>query len=322
MQKQLTWIGLSVDDYIIDSELGDGPFSWVYAGFSNNGRTKSTFKVAKPADLVESTDHEQISSTQALAIWSGFTQKVHPDAGRLLLLQAHRLNEKKDPGLVMVEDIHNENDFVYLRLELIEGSTLRDPMRKGFVDLATLIEIAETMSRLEKDSDWTHGNLKPENIMVTTAGVKVIDPGYFGPLSCHEGQDLTCAITTTSYYPLLIPDDIFAFGIMLWEIATKEHPLFPMASDTTVDSPIADNLNAWIEEYRSVGQNFLTPILRLRRPSELLPNVPSALETLLLKALRLTVNGDNVIDKADGFSNFAELKDSLMSLREVGLDRL
>ncbi len=322
MKQQLTWIGLSVDDYIIDSELSEGPLSWVYGGFHKDGLGKAAFKVAKPPDLVESADHEQISLTQSIAIWSGFTQKVHPDAFRLLSLQAQKLNEIKDPGLVRLEDLHDESNFVYLRLELIEGQTLRDLMGKGFVDLKILIEIAEIMSRLEAHSNWKHGNLKPENLIVTDAGVKVIDPGYFGQLNCHEGENLNCAVTTTAYYPLLTPDDILAFGIILWEIATKQHPLFPVDSSTEDNFSTGSNLTDWVEEYQSVGQHFLSPIVRLRRPSDILPNVSPLLEILLLKALQLKVNDDNLLDREEGFATFTELANALLELQESGLDRL
>lgn len=126
---------------------------------------------------------------------------------------------------------------------------------------------------------------------------------------------------TTAYYPLLVPDDLLAFGIMLWEIATKQHPLFPKETDAT-DVRVGSDLTEWVETYRSTGQYYIGEILRLRRPSEIMPNVSPYLENILLKSLQLKLNSDNTIVKDEGYTNYSEMRDSLMSLQENGLDRL
>lgn len=276
--------------------------------------------MSKPEDLIDSTPTKDGLQTQAIAIWSGFTQNVRPDCSKLLALQAQKLESPSDAGLISIDSVVYEPGFCYLRMNLFDGQTLRQLSDNGAISIDILIEIANVMGRVSRNSEFQHGNLKPEHILVGPSGTKIIAPGYFGILDCAEGNNLSVAVTTTAYYPMVEPNDLLAFGIMLWEIATRRHPLLNSYASDTSERAIGHNLAQWVETYQAAGQYFLSPILRLRRPSELIPEVSPLMETFLLQALKLKINEQDQLDRAPGFRDFAEIENALLVLKEHGIE--
>jgi serine/threonine protein kinase len=187
-----------------------------------------------------------------------------------------------------------------------------------------MVELAEALQRLSKDPKFKHhGDVKPENIVVTKSGIKLIDPGHFGPLDCAEGNLNRCVVTTPAYYPLLTPDDLFAMGIILWEIACRSHPMDGVAYSGAIDkSNLGQGLVDWVRGRELVGQYYLSPILGVRRPSDLRSDMPGALENVLLKALRLRINPDNKFDKDAGFASLADLASALRNVIAEGVRQL
>src|SRR5262249_33610081 len=180
----------------------------------------------KPQNLVGIFAKAPFFATQALAFITGGTMVMHPDAVQLLGIQCKKFQQSADPSLPQIDKFVTDKDTGYCRMELLEGPTLREAMTAGPVAISLLLELVRIMQRLSENPNFEyHGDLKPENIIITASGLKIIDPGHFGPLDCREGHLGRCIITTPAYYPLLIPDDLFALGIILWEIACRRHPL-------------------------------------------------------------------------------------------------
>src|SRR5262249_6315942 len=142
--------------------------------------------------------------------------------------------------------------------------------------------------------------------------VKLLDPGYFGAVDCQEGASLCCAITTSGYYPLLEPDDLFAFGIMLWEFVCQKHPL--EVQDGSQPGQIGPGLESWVRSRENVGQFSLQPMLQLRRPSELVPGMLPELEAVLLTGMGLGLDHAARLERAPGFKSFGDLAASLEPL--------
>src|ERR1043165_8626431 len=89
----ISWIGLRVDDYLIDEKLGEGAFSQVFRGSSLNGEAGRAFKVAKPIDSIDQKHPD--AKTQAKIVCSGFVQDVTPDPFALLSRKAEKLTKAK-----------------------------------------------------------------------------------------------------------------------------------------------------------------------------------------------------------------------------------
>jgi len=132
----------------------------------------------------------------------------------------------------------------YLVIEYIEGAQLKGPLP---VDQALkyAAQICDALDHAHKKG-FTHRDLKPANILVTKAGIKLLDFGLAKLASANSGQapqphdaTLTMALTGrneivgTLYY--MSPEqlqaqatgqeidarsDIFSFGLVLYEMLT------------------------------------------------------------------------------------------------------
>ncbi len=137
-----------------------------------------------------------------------------------------------------LEEIDGE---LFIASELVRGETLRSELARGPVPpdrlVPTLIEIASGLVAAHLRG-VIHRDLKPENLIRRTDGhIKILDFG----LARIEGPDnqtrtrptQTGTVLGTPGYMALeqltggdvdARTDIFAFGIVAWELATGEHP--------------------------------------------------------------------------------------------------
>lgn len=318
MSKQkLSWVGLIVEDSMIEANLGEGSFSFIYQGRSLSSGAANAFKLAKACDLVERVSDNIPTSTNALSFFTGGTRDIRPDAEALLALQFAKLEAAKDTALVTVHKLSQQNGLCYYEMEHLSGLSMRKLIEEGNATLSHFASLALMLDRLSHNENFVyHGDLKPENIIVGTGSMKLIDPGYFGPLKCQEGTMSKVAITTTCYYPSLTPDDIYAFGIMLWEACLGEHPLLNQGTETAC----GDKLKQRVRRHGAIGFYGFEPLLNLRSPSAIRPGLAKPLEDFLLKAMRLKVDEQGRLEDAEGFADFAAIHSQIMALQAQDLD--
>ncbi len=205
-------------------------------------------------------------------------------------------------------------------MPLLFGNNLRQYMRSGPVPAEVLLDVALCLDRLSANEAFRyHGDLKPENLMITPSGVVLIDPGHFGAIDTYKGsikQSLTnCSITSALYYPLLSPDDVLALGLITWEIACREHPLIERSVAAKYDRRhIGDELWDFVRNEEENGRFFCSSILGLRRPSQIRPGLPAEIEEFLLNCLRIKFDGDGKIDRAPGFATMGDYATALSSI--------
>ena len=146
-----------------------------------------------------------------------------------------------DIGVTQVES----GDAQFLIMELLDGETLADRLRRGPVPAAQAIQVSiEILDALAAAHDMgiVHRDLKPANIMLTRSGVKLLD---FGLARLHdpdraggetaEGTGGTAPLTAPGLVfgtvPYMAPEqvrgvevdartDLFAFGAVLYEMLT------------------------------------------------------------------------------------------------------
>ncbi|HYH27307.1 MAG TPA: Stk1 family PASTA domain-containing Ser/Thr kinase [Actinomycetota bacterium] len=181
------------------------------------------------------------------------------------------------PNIVSVFDTGSENGVHYIVMEYLEGRTLRDVLRdEGPLHPDRAAEVAESIAKAlgsAHQQNLVHRDVKPGNIMLTPSGdVKVMD---FGIARATTGEALTQTATvlgTASYFspeqakgePVDQRSDIYSVGCVLYELVTGRAPF-------TGDSPVAI-------VYKHVREE---PVL----PSAINPDVPAALEAVIMKAL-------------------------------------
>ena len=105
---------------------------------------------------------------------TGGTCGVTLSAAEVFAKQARHLCYWDGPGVVRLRKQVIREDIPYLCLEHLPGPTLRRLIRKKQAD-PQLVPILEALERLSGGSLVPyHGDLKPENIIVTTIGPKMI----------------------------------------------------------------------------------------------------------------------------------------------------
>jgi predicted ATPase len=168
-----------------------------------------------------------------------------------LLREAALASSLNHPNIVTIYDTGVVGDDRYLAMELVEGSTLRTLSSQGIrIDRSIHIarQIAEALA-VAHVAGIIHRDIKPDNVMVRPDGyVKLLD---FGLARQHEveatvtatghGTDPGMVIGTVGYMapeqargePVAPEADIFAFGVLLYEMVTGRHPFLgpsPMAT--------------------------------------------------------------------------------------------
>lgn len=314
-------IGRKKGGFVIESLLAEGPFSRVYKAARRSDNALKAIKVAKQIEQSGSLYDACTFVTAGSIFVTGGVRGVHPDPYQLLTHQHAKLKCAGDPVLVRLESDLAEDGGLYFEMEFIEGKTLAEVAAAGPVPLVLFAELARSMQRLCAHAGFTfHGDMKPANIMVADDGrARLIDPGYFGPLDCREGNFADCAVTTAAYYPELLPDDLLAFGIMLWEIATGHHPLDGVCTLAHAEKRNADeSLIAMVRAAQAVGLYNLAPLLDLPSPRASRPDMSPACENVLLKAMRLRKLAGGKLGLDSGYTSFDELAAALTGLMESG----
>jgi serine/threonine protein kinase/Tol biopolymer transport system component len=151
--------------------------------------------------------------------------------------EAKTISQLNHPHICTLHDVGDG----YLVMELLEGESLADRLTKGPLPLDQVlrygIEIAEALEKAHRVG-VVHRDLKPGNIMITKSGAKLLD---FGLAKDVRAEDLTRSMTVAKplteegsivgTFQYMAPEqieggevdartDIFAFGTVLYEMAT------------------------------------------------------------------------------------------------------
>jgi Tol biopolymer transport system component/predicted Ser/Thr protein kinase len=154
--------------------------------------------------------------------------------------EAKTISQLNHPNICTLYDV-GEN---YLVMELLEGETLAERIAKGPLPVEQVLrygmEIAEALERAHK-AGIVHRDLKPSNVMLTKSGAKLLDFGLAKESDAPslnaltglrtEQKPLTEEGTLVGTFQYMAPEqleggpvdartDIFAFGALLYEMAT------------------------------------------------------------------------------------------------------
>ncbi|HEX7780399.1 MAG TPA: serine/threonine-protein kinase, partial [Vicinamibacterales bacterium] len=212
-------VGRRLSHYDIVGELGRGGMGVVYRAIDTNLGREIALKVL-PDDLI----HDRTRRDR-------------------LLHEARAASLIEHPHIAVIHEVGEADGMTFIAMELIRGEKLSDLLSRGplppkrAIELGT--EIAEGLGRAH-EKGLIHRDLKPANVMVTEDGhAKVIDFGLAKLLETIDQEAATASVRNprtdsgvilgTAAY--MSPEqarglrvdhrsDIFAFGVMLYEMLT------------------------------------------------------------------------------------------------------
>ena len=183
------------------------------------------------------------------------------------------------PNIVSVYDVGNEGNLYYIVMELIKGKTLKEIIIeegaalpwKWSINIA--IQIASALETAHRNN-IVHRDIKPHNIIITEDGIaKVTD---FGIAKAVSNSTITAFGSTIGSVHYFSPEharggftdsksDLYSLGVVMYEMLTGRVPF-------DADTPVSVALKHMQEEPKP--------------PIELNENIPTALNEIILKAMR------------------------------------
>jgi Tol biopolymer transport system component len=156
--------------------------------------------------------------------------------------EARAISHINHPHICTLYDIGEEGGVSFLVMELLEGETLAVRLQRGPLPIDQAIafagQIADALDKTHRVG-IVHGDLKPENIMLTKAGVKLLDFGLSRRAPAAQGSTDSVTTATTIGAPGVVvgtlqylspeqlegkpPDarsDIFGLGAVIYEMVT------------------------------------------------------------------------------------------------------
>lgn len=206
------------DRFVIKAKLGGGGMGEVFLADDRLLKRRVALKVIRPEHWHDANFH-----------------------GRLLR-EAERASQLNDEHIARVYDVVEHNGRLCLIMEYVQGETLRAKVRDPLAteEFFSIAEQCLAAIAAAHQQGILHCDLKPDNVMITPAGVvKILDFGLSRRLCLakEETRDTVDLQTTPAGGTLAYmapevllgdpPDqraDIFSIGVMLYEALTGKHP--------------------------------------------------------------------------------------------------
>src|SRR5512141_1917298 len=183
--------------------------------------------------------------------------------------EARTISSLSHPHICALYDVGNQDGVEYLVMEHLEGETLADRLGRGPLPAEQVlrygIEIADALDKAHRQG-IVHRDLKPGNVMLTKSGVKLLDFGLakavapagktsgaaLTALPTQAGSNLTQEGTILGTFQYMAPEqlegkeadartDIFAFGCVLYEMATGKKAFSGATQASLISSILRDD---------------------------------------------------------------------------------
>ena len=250
--------GQTLGNYRILERIGRGGMASVYKAYQPSLERHVAVKVI----------HEQLAADD-----EQFSKRFQREAKAVASL--------RHPNIIQVFDFGTVGDVSYMVMEYVEGTTLKaklhgssergetmplEEANRIFQSVASALEYAHRQGMVHRD-------IKPANVMLTPKGEVILTDFGIARIVGGTRYTATGAVVGTPAY--LSPEqgqgergdersDIYALGVVLYEMVTGQVPF-------DADTPLA-----------VIFKHISDP---LPPPRQLNPDVPEAVEQVILKAL-------------------------------------
>jgi len=220
---------LAKGDYTLNEMIGCGSFGLIYSATDTRIGQELAIKEFFPLGCVREETSYQIRA-------------LDNDHAALSVLKTQFEEEFKvlerfeRPGIVKVYDLFPENGGFFLVMELLQGATLEEILRRHQalgekLALWLIRRLAHTLETIHL-SGLVHGDIKPENLFLTNHGLLILLD--FGAVNHYltKGQKSPRFLTPgyappEQYQSRSVPDpanDLYAVGATLYELLTGSPP--------------------------------------------------------------------------------------------------
>jgi serine/threonine protein kinase len=225
--------------------------------------------------------------------------------------EARAASSLNHPNICTVHEIGKYGNQSYIVMEYLEGETLKRRMAGGLLPFERVLEFG---IQITDALDATHSkgiihrDIKPGNIFVTQRGsaklldfglAKLISPISQNAVTNDQSGGETAPVSTASGFLIgtveyMAPEqlqggsidrrtDIFALGIVLYEMATGTHPFLGRTPTSTIANILKDEPEPIAQRNTVAPQELERIVYRCLRknPSERYPSARTLLEDLV-----------------------------------------
>jgi len=218
-------IGKSLKNYVVEEALGKGGMGMVYRARDTRLGRSVALKILKP-EVVQD-----------------------PDRRRRFIQEARAASAVNHPAIAQIYEIEESDDTTFISMEYVDGSTVRQLVERGELDLSAALEVAiqvaDGLARAH-EAGIVHRDIKSDNVMVSRDGhpkildfglAKLIDIGRDSDAGASRLETVTRTqagmILGTIHYmspeqarglPTDRRSDVFSFGVLLYEMASGSLP--------------------------------------------------------------------------------------------------
>ena len=263
--------------------------------------------------------------------------KHHPQAFIALQREARKTQQLAHPNIVTVYDFDRQADTVYLTMEALKGDPMDEKIKTLFKDLPhkTIIDIINQCARglaYAHKKGLVHSDLKPGNIFITEDNyVKLLDFGIARAFNSGIALEKNTAnhkhdtvfdagelgALTPAYASLEMilgqaptpSDDIYALGLITYELLTGTHPFAHVKEDTALEEnmkperitgiskqqwqAIEQSLSFKHEDRQANAEDFYQTFNRKSRKPLITASIAVAAAFILVATLNLWFRPDN-----------------------------
>lgn len=205
-------IGQTISHYRILGKLGAGGMGVIYKAEDNKLKRLVALKFLPSSIMASETEK---------------TRFIH---------EAQAAAALNHPNICTIYEINEIDGQAFIAMEFIEGQSLKEKIEIGPLKIDEALNLAMQVAeglQAAHEKKITHRDIKPANVMLTPKGqAKIMD---FGLAKLAGQSALTKEGTTLGTVAYMSPEqargenvdhrtDIWAFGVVLYEMITGQHP--------------------------------------------------------------------------------------------------